>query len=135
MNLKISENMKTLFEFEKLPKAYNHLAPDNSEIRLLPTLEKGGLCHCTLPVGMTSIAVKHKTVDEVWYCLSGYGSIWQENNGEKQIKNFTCGDCFSIPVGNSFQFKNIGSEPLCIIISTMPKWPGADEAIKVDGIW
>ncbi|WP_028526693.1 cupin domain-containing protein [Runella limosa] len=127
--------MNNLFEFKTLQKKYDYLAPDGSEIRLLPTLEKGGLCHCTLPVGMTSSAVKHKTVDEVWYCLSGSGSIWQENNEETKVKDFTCGDCFSIPVGCSFQFKNIGSEPLCIIISTMPKWPGADEAIKVDGIW
>ena len=127
--------MNSLFEFKSLKKKYDYLAPDGSEIRLLPTLEKGGLCHCTLPVGMTSSAVKHKTVDEVWYCLSGSGSIWQENNGLTQINDFTSGDCFSIPIGNSFQFKNIGSDPLCIIISTMPKWPGADEAIPVEGTW
>lgn len=124
-----------IFEFKSLGKNIDYLAPDKSEIRLLPTFESGGLCHCTLPVGMNSSAVKHKTVDEVWYCLSGHGSIWQENNGKTQISDFTSGDSFSIPVGNSFQFKNIGNEPLCLIIATMPKWTGADEAIKVKGIW
>lgn len=51
--------METIFELKSLDVSYNHLAPDKSEIRVLTTLESGGLCHCTLPVGRISQAVKH----------------------------------------------------------------------------
>jgi mannose-6-phosphate isomerase-like protein (cupin superfamily) len=68
--------------------------------------------------------VKHKTVDEIWYCLSGKGIIWQKNNLIEDKQEFGHGDSFTIPCGNIFQFKNDGEEPLCILVSTMPKWPG-----------
>jgi hypothetical protein len=38
----------------------DYLAPDGSEIRLLPAMKGGGLCHCTLPVGRTSSPVAHR---------------------------------------------------------------------------
>ena len=68
--------MNKLFEFISLPLEATYLAPDNSEIRLLPTFNSGGLCHCTLPANSISNPVKHKTVDEIWYCISGQGIIW-----------------------------------------------------------
>jgi hypothetical protein len=52
---------------------YDYLAPDGSEIRLLPEVGGGGLCHCILPVGKVSKAVSHKTVDEICYFLSCQG--------------------------------------------------------------
>lgn len=127
--------MTTTFEFRSLSLNPDYCAPDTSEIRLLPTFDRGGLCHCTLPVGEISKAVSHKTVDEIWYCLSGSGEIWQRGTNGEAVKEFTIGDSFTIPVGNSFQFRNTGSEPLRIIISTMPKWLGADEAVEEKGKW
>lgn len=127
--------MLTIFKFKSLPNHYDGLAPDTSEIRLLPEFESGGLAHCVLGVGKTSLAVKHKTVSEIWYCLAGKGEIWQSNENGAEVKAFTASDSFTIPLGNSFQFRNVGDEKLMILIVTMPKWPGPDEAIKVDGIW
>jgi mannose-6-phosphate isomerase-like protein (cupin superfamily) len=127
--------MAEVFNFKSLPKKYDYLAPDTSEIRLLSELQWGGLAHCILRPGKISTAVKHKTVNEIWYCLSGNGEIWQQNNGLGDVKKFTSGDSFTIPVGNSFQFRNIGQEPLCILIATMPKWPGKEEAIIVRNYW
>ena len=43
--------------------------------------------------------------------------------------------CISISPGTKFQCRNTHTTPLKIIISTMPPWPGADEAIKVEGRW
>jgi mannose-6-phosphate isomerase-like protein (cupin superfamily) len=127
--------MDTIFEFKTLGDKPDYLAPDTSEIRLLPFFNKGGLCHCLLPIGGVTKAVKHKTVDEIWYCLSGKGIIWQKNSSMETEHEFSVGNSFTIPCGNSFQFKNIGSEPLCILISTMPKWPGAEEALPSSGKW
>ncbi len=127
--------MQTVFEFKTLPANYNYLAPDSSEIRLLTEMDCGGLSHCLLPLGKTSIAVKHKTVNEIWYCISGEGEIWQSFNKVNKVMPFKVQDSFTIPVGNSFQFRNTGKVLLCILIVTMPKWPGADEAEVVNGNW
>lgn len=53
------------FKTKQLPKEYDYLAPDKSEIRLLLDMTGGGLAYCTLPPGRTSIATTHKTVDEI----------------------------------------------------------------------
>ena len=45
------------------------------------------------------------------------------------------GVCLTIPPGTSFQFRNTGWEPLCFIITTMPPWPGPEEAVRVTDHW
>src|SRR5262245_51925398 len=59
------------FDTRRLGARVDTLAPDQSEIRLLPGLERGALCHCTLGPGRTSLAVRHRTVEEIWFCLAG----------------------------------------------------------------
>ncbi|MEK6283898.1 MAG: hypothetical protein AABN95_26395 [Acidobacteriota bacterium] len=36
-------------KLKTLPEQYDYLAPDGSEIRLLPDVSGGGLAHCRLP--------------------------------------------------------------------------------------
>ena len=128
--------MNELFDFKPLKEAYDYLAPDGSEIRLLVEFDGGGLAHCTLPSKSMSTPIQHRTVTELWYCLCGMGEIWQFLDDEHQeVKPFSKNDSFTIPVGHSFQFRNIGAEPLCILIVTVPKWPGKQEAIKLQGYW
>lgn len=93
------------------------------------------MVHCTLPAGETSIAVAHKTVEEVWYVLSGQGQVWRKQGGEEQVVDVAPGDSLSIPVGARFQFRAATEGPLCFIIITMPPWPGEDEAYRVPGHW
>lgn len=121
----------------KLEENYDYLAPDGSEIRLLLNAKAGGLAHCVLPSGKVSQAVKHKTVEEVWYILEGEGEIWRkEEEGKKdETVDLSKGVCVNIPVGTSFQFKNTSNKPLKILISTMPRWPGVNEAVEVEGYW
>lgn len=120
------------------PEMYNYLAPDMSEIRLLTrsTDASGGdMAHCTLPAGQTSTAVKHKSIHELWYITSGEGEIWLKDGETETIHTLRKGSYVSIPLGASFQFRTTGSESLEIVITTMPPWPGADEAIIVNGRW
>jgi mannose-6-phosphate isomerase-like protein (cupin superfamily) len=119
----------------QLPVQYDYLAPDGSEIRLLPDMKGGGVAHCTLPAGKTSSAVAHRTVEEIWYCLSGEGEIWRKLDGAECTCQIRTGIALTIPTGAHFQFRNAGSEPLCILIATMPPWPGPDEAMPVNGHW
>jgi mannose-6-phosphate isomerase-like protein (cupin superfamily) len=123
------------FETKTLQEKYDYLAPDKSEIRLLPCLKGGGLAHCTLPPGRTSSAVSHKTVEEIWYFFEGEGQVWRKQGSQEQVTEVNPGVSITIPHGVHFQFKNTGTKSLKFIISTMPPWPGATEAYSVPGYW
>ncbi len=124
-----------IFLTKQLSDNYDHLAPDSSEIRLLPEVSGGGLAHCTLPAGVISKAVKHTTVEEIWYCISGTGQIWRKIADEEEVTDICPETSLTIPVGVHFQFRTMGSVPLRILIVTIPAWPGEHEAVPVEGYW
>jgi mannose-6-phosphate isomerase-like protein (cupin superfamily) len=112
------------------------IAPDGSEIRLLLDDDAGGFAHCSLKQGLCSEAIKHKTVDEIWFVLGGKGTIWRRSEAGQAAEDLLRpGRCITIPVGISFQFRAEAESPLRIGIATFPKWPGDDEAQSVDGPW
>jgi mannose-6-phosphate isomerase-like protein (cupin superfamily) len=111
------------------------LAPDGAEIRLLVQVPRGSMVHCRLAPDEVSRAVRHRTVEEVWYCVAGRGQVWRSANGAEEIVDVEPGVALSIPLGTSFQYRAIGPEPLEVVITTMPPWPGADEAVTVCGHW
>lgn len=125
----------TMFETTRVPARYDVLAPDGSEIRLLPRLSGGSMVHCTLPTGGVSLAVMHRTVEEVWYVVAGEGQVWRRQGEREETIDVSPGFSLTIPLGTHFQFRNMGTESLCIIIVTMPPWPGAEEAIRVQDHW
>ena len=122
-------------ETMQLSPEYDYLAPDGSEIRLLLTMKGGGLAHCTLPPGAVSQAVRHKTVEEIWTFIQGEGQVWRKQDDRAEVVDVKPDVCLTIPAGTHFQFRNMGQEPLCFLIATMPPWPGAEEAVRVEGNW
>ena len=98
-------------------------------------MSKGGLCHCTLPVGKTSLAVRHKTVEEIWYFLEGQGQVWRKLDDSEELVDVRQGVSLTIPAETHFQFRNTGTQPLRFVIVTMPPWPGEHEAVRVDEHW
>ena len=120
----------------RLPKLYTVLAPDGSEIRELVQVSRGSMVHCTLPPGAVSKPVSHRTVEEVWYFLSGRGQVWRKSGGDESVMDVESGVSLTIETGTHFQFRNTSpDEPLSFIITTMPPWPGPDEAYQVTGHW
>jgi mannose-6-phosphate isomerase-like protein (cupin superfamily) len=111
------------------------LAPDGSEIRLLQEANLGGLSECTLTIDGISSAVCHQTVEEIWFFTQGIGQVWRRMENTDQIDDVRPGVSLLIPLGVHFQFRNTGTIPLKFIISTMPPWPGPNEACLVDGKW
>ena len=130
-----ANNLKLNLTIKQLSEHYDYLAPDTSEIRLLPEVRGGGFAHCTLLPGGLSEACTHKTVDEIWYCLQGRGEVWRKLCDQEQVDTVGAGASLTIPLGTHFQFRNTGDEPLCILIATIPPWPGPDEAQQVAGYW
>ena len=104
-------------------------------MRVLLQLRGGGLAHFELPSGETSIAVCHRTVEEIWYVVSGRGEMWRKLQQREEVVELEPGLCLTIPLGTSFQFHSVGPDPLRVIGVTMPPWPGDGEAFEVPGKW
>lgn len=111
------------------------IAPDGSEVRLLARTKRGNMTHCTLAPGAISKAVRHRTVDELWYCLAGAGQMWRRFGEDEVLVDVQPGLSLNLPVGTVFQFRNPGAEPLEFVIVTLPPWPGEDEAVPAPGYW
>jgi mannose-6-phosphate isomerase-like protein (cupin superfamily) len=111
------------------------IAPDGSEVRILANTARGSMAEFLLPPGKISIAVAHHTVEEVWFFTQGQGQLWRKNNEAEEIIKIHPGLSISIPIGTHFQFRNDGTENLIAIGTTMPLWPGPDEAYVVNGAW
>ena len=123
------------FATKHLPANLDAIAPDGSDVRILLGLKGGGMAHFELGPGQTSKAVMHRTVEEIWYFISGRGQMWRKQGDEIEIVDVCPGVCITIPLGTHFQFCSFGYEPLAAIGITMPPWPGEGEAILVSGQW
>ncbi len=123
------------FDTKPLPRARDAIAPDGSEVRLLLTLKAGGMAHFRLPPGETSKAVTHRTVEEIWYFVSGRGKMWRRQGDREEVVTVKPGVCLTVPLGAHFQFRASGNEALSAIGVTMPPWPGEGEAYFVKGKW
>ena len=125
------------FDTAMLATEPDAIAPDGSEIRLLPKPRNGtaSLAHCTLPAGQVSKAVRHRTVEEVWHFLSGTGELWRSVRDLEQVHSVHPGMSVTIPLGTHFQFRTDGDEPLTFLLITTPPWPGDDEAEPVSDYW
>jgi mannose-6-phosphate isomerase-like protein (cupin superfamily) len=109
------------------------VAPDGSDVRVLLTGSRGGMAHFELAAGRISTAIRHRTVEEIWYILSGRGRMWRRQGDVETTVDLRPGICLTIPVGTHFQFRADGPEALAAIGVTMPPWPGPDEAVIVSG--
>ncbi len=118
-----------------LPAQPDVTAPDGSNVRVLLGVSGGGMAHFELGAGEISAAVRHRTVEEVWFFLAGRGEMWRSNGDEEVTVDVGPGVSIDIPLGTTFQFRAHGDEPLRAIGATMPPWPGPGEAILAEGPW
>ena len=125
----------TEFATKHLPGHRDAIAPDQSDVRVLLQLKQGGMAHFELGPGKTSRAVAHRTVEEIWFFLSGRGEMWRRQGAREEIVAVQAGVCLTIPLGTHFQFRSFGDQPLAAVGVTMPPWPGEDEAYEVMGRW
>jgi mannose-6-phosphate isomerase-like protein (cupin superfamily) len=104
-------------------------APDGSEVRELALDAAGSVVHCRLPAGQSSVAVRHRTVHEIWFATGGAGEFWRAaDDGTEETVLLHHGVALDIPPGTDFQFRATGAGPFEAVLLTMPPWPGAAEA-------
>ena len=103
------------FETKRLPVARDAVAPDGSDVRILLRLNGGSTAHFELPPGQTSRAVTHRTIEEIWYFLSGRGEMWRRQDGRDEVVPVDPGVCLTIPQGTHFSSAPSGT-------SHWPRW-------------
>jgi mannose-6-phosphate isomerase-like protein (cupin superfamily) len=108
-------------------------APDGSTVRVLLATGRGSMAQFELDEGRTSLAVRHRTVEEIWTVLAGRGEMWRRGDDGESVDVLEPGVCLVIPVGTSFRFRSTGPGTLIVLAVTMPPWPGDDEAELVEG--
>jgi mannose-6-phosphate isomerase-like protein (cupin superfamily) len=123
------------FRTMALPPRRDAVAPDGADVRVLLAVAGGGLAHFELGPGETSSAVEHRTVEEIWYFLQGTGEMWRRSAEQEEVVGVSPGVCITIPLGTRFQFRALGDRPLAAGGVTIPRWPGASEAMLVEGPW
>jgi mannose-6-phosphate isomerase-like protein (cupin superfamily) len=123
------------FTTHRISAAPDAHAPDGSEIRLAGAVAGGSVAHGTLPPGVVSVAVIHRTVEEIWYVLSGAAELWRRQDDREEIVSLETGMAITIPLGTSFQFRTLGEAPFSFLMCTMPPWQGDGEAVLIDGHW
>lgn len=123
------------FETGQLSDLFDVTAPDGSGIRILPKTTRGSMAHGTLAPTSVSLAIRHQTVDEIWFVLAGAAEIWRRLGDQSSTELVKSGYALTIPQGTEFQFRTVGTEPFEFIMCTMPPWPGPEEAVLIDGPW
>ncbi len=123
------------FATRQLPSEPDVVAPDGSDVRVLLRTANGSMAHFELAAGCASDPIRHRTVDEIWYVLSGSGEMWRRQGQREEVVALVPGTCVTIPLGTHFQFRAAGTASLSAVGVTMPPWPGDDEAIPVPGKW
>jgi len=118
-----------------LPDQPDTRSPAGSDVRSIMDGEMGTMIHCTVPPHQINKAAVHATVSEFWYVLEGHGEIWRDNGLENYVTVLVPGTSIDIPVGTSFQYRNVSDLELKFICITMPPWPGDPEATFIDGKW
>lgn len=123
------------FEARSLHSAPVFAAPDGSSVRVLLRLAGGSMAHFELAPGQVSSAVVHRTVEEIWYVVSGRGQMWRADDEHEEITPLDAGVCLTLPAGTRFQFRAAADACLGVVGITMPPWPGPEEAQQVAGRW
>jgi mannose-6-phosphate isomerase-like protein (cupin superfamily) len=123
------------FATRSLPLQADVVAPDGSDVRVLTRTARGSMAHFELAAGRASDAILHRSVDEIWFVLSGRGQMWRRDGDREETVPLAPGVSVSIPQGTHFQFRADGPESLAAVGVTMPPWPGPEEAVPVMGKW
>lgn len=119
----------------RLPLEPDKKSPAGADVRYLMDGEVGGMIHSTVPPHQVNRAVVHATVTEYWYVLEGHGQIWRDDGESSGVTELSQGISIEIPVGTSFQYRNVSDTELKFICVTIPQWPDDSEARLVDGPW
>lgn len=126
----------TKFDIKQVSKEKPFISDDGSVIRNLTPMGNVQSVHCSLPKGGVIQASRHKTVEQIWYVISGEGEMWlKDQDGLETESKLAPGTAITVPLGYAFQFRNTGKKDLEIFIVNTTPWSGDGELIPVENHW
>ncbi|MDH3678664.1 MAG: cupin domain-containing protein [Acidimicrobiia bacterium] len=123
------------FQTASLPAEPTAVAPDGSAVRRLLATSAASMAQFEFQPGVITPCVRHRTVEELWYVLSGDGRMWRAGGGREETVVLEAGVAVTIGVGTRFQIRTTGDDPLRVVGTTIPPWPPDGDAEIVDGRW
>jgi mannose-6-phosphate isomerase-like protein (cupin superfamily)/GNAT superfamily N-acetyltransferase len=115
--------------------AQTETAPDGMRVSVLTRGERGSLARFELAADRVGHAVRHQTVDELWFVVDGEAELWTHTpDGTEQMRALGTDDSLLLEAGTCFQVR-AGARGVSVLATTMPPWPGEDEALLVHGAW
>src|ERR1700757_2175473 len=91
----------------RLPASPTVKAPDGSDVRVLLAGSRGSCAHFELAGGQTSTAVVHRTVEEIWFFLTGRGQMWlAPAEGDGGVIDVLTRDSLTTPPGAPLHFRS-----------------------------
>lgn len=106
---------------------------DGSEIRELlafrnSCIRRQSLAEARLPPGAATTPHYHPRTEEIYYILSGTGSM----RLERSVQQVAPGDAIAIPPGSRHQITNSGSDPLTFLCCCAPAYEHEDTVLVND---
>jgi mannose-6-phosphate isomerase-like protein (cupin superfamily) len=74
------------FATARLPLERTAVAPDGSDVRVLLDFAAGSMAHFELRAGEISRAVMHRSVEEIWFVVSGRGEMWRKQGQPRRSR-------------------------------------------------
>lgn len=127
-------------EFVRASSAVIETAPDGMTVDVLARGSRASMARFRLEADAVGRAVRHRTVDELWYVTAGGGELWthqphnNQSAAEERVRVLGPGDSLLIEAGTCFQVRT-QSDGLDVVATTVPPWPGEEEALLVAGKW
>ena len=119
-----------------LPEAYDCLAPDGSQIRILAATENREFraLHAPCGRGVPGRGASLGRRDLVLHpgTWTGLAQTGRSGAGRRRLTGNQSEHSRREP---AFQFRSLADEPLEFLLTTMPPWPGDDEAYRVEDYW
>ena len=83
-----------------LRESASAVAPDGANVRVLLALRGGSMARFELHAGGVSKAVTHRSVEEIWFVLSGRGEMWRKQGAREEIAVLEPGVCLTNHAGH-----------------------------------
>ncbi len=133
--VRVMASRESIVQTSTLKSDEDRVSPYGSEIRLLPTMKGGDLCHCKLPEGKTWSPVARRRVEEIWYLLEGGDEHQRKSSVAEDVVRVGPRMSLTFSPHTALQFRNTGTVPLGILIAIMPPCPGPRSAERAVGPW
>jgi mannose-6-phosphate isomerase-like protein (cupin superfamily) len=118
----------------KLPAAPDDFARDGAEVRILQRTQFSSAIHGVLPAGQISRVTRNRWIHEIWYFVSGTGTVWRRSGQLEEVVDVSAETLLTIPPDTIFQYASSETEPVIFLCFVSPPFPGPQANEVIDNL-